>query len=268
MATRHGWQLSVALFCLLTLNQVTMASWETNHVLPRGQHLQRRDLQFITDQGGNDPIQAAKDVQQIPYLANNASGITDTADQLVQGDSDEAQLPWNSAIPFLPTPNTNISAAGGWISIPPLEGFDLNRTWEVLPNVIMPFYSLSGLDPAYIKRAIITWPGKPRDCWKYANLYRNALAVVESNQTYGVANNSVLIISPIWLNNLDQAAGSALPKEAVFHGSQWEAGGAFRSPILNHSSIYNHSLTSYHIMDNFTDMLFDKSLFPALNQVV
>jgi hypothetical protein len=222
----------------------------------------RRDLQYITNEDVANPIQAAKDVQQIPYLANNYTGITDTADQIVQGDSDEAQLPWNSAVPFLNTPSTNASTAGGWVSIPALEGFDLNRTWQVLPNVIMPFYSLSGLDPANIKRAVITWPGKPRDCWKYANLYRNALAVVEANQTYGVANNSVLIISPIWLNNLDQQAGSSLTNEAVFHGSQWEAGGSMRSPTMN------HSLTTYHIMDNFTDMLFNKALYPALNQVV
>jgi hypothetical protein len=37
---------------------------------------------------------------------------------------------------------------------------------------------------------------RPRDAWKYANLYRNALAVVEANSSSGVANNSVLIVAP------------------------------------------------------------------------
>jgi hypothetical protein len=222
----------------------------------------RRDLQYITGEEISDPLQAARDVQQIPYLANNNTGILDRMDQIVQGDSDEAQLPWNAAVPFIQTPATNASSAGGWISIPDLDGFDLNRTWQVLPNVIMPFYIQSGRDAANVKRAVITWPGKPRDSWKYANLYRNALSVVEANQTYGVANNTVVIISPIWLNNLDQQAGSSQLNELVFHGSQWEAGGTSRSPKLN------HSLTSYNVMDNFTDMLFDKNIFPNLNQVV
>lgn len=40
-------------------------------------------------------------------------------------------------------------------------------------------------------------PHRPRDAWKYANLYRNALEVVYyNNQTTGVPNNTVLIISP------------------------------------------------------------------------
>lgn len=37
---------------------------------------------------------------------------------------------------------------------------------------------------------------RPRDAWKYANLYRNALSVVEANSSSGVANNTVLIVAP------------------------------------------------------------------------
>lgn len=209
-----------------------------------------------------DPIQAAKDVQQIPFLANNNTGKLDAANQIVQGDSDEAQLPWNVAVPFIATSNTNVTAAGGWVAIPEVVGFDLNRTWNIVSGAIMPFYSLTGLDSTQIKRAVITWPGKPRDVWKYANLYRNALAVVESNQTWGVPTNSTLIISPIWMNELDLQAGAVLTNELSFHGSQWEAGGTSKTPNLS------RSLTTYEIMDNFTDMLFDKAQYPSLNQVV
>jgi hypothetical protein len=262
--------LAVVIICAIVFVQGALdIKTRRRHLLDRhpystshASRKQRRDLVYITDEDSTDPILAAKEVQDIPYLANNHSGRIDTADQLVTGDSDEGQLPWNSAVPFLPTPATTVSSAGGWNAIPALEGFALNRSWEVLPNVIMPFYSLSIPDPSAIKRAVITWPGKPRDCWKYANLYRNALAVVEANQTWGVASGSVLIISPMWMNTLDQAAGASLASELIFDGSQWEAGGDSKSPQLN------HSLTTYDIVDNFTDMLFDKAQYPNLNQVV
>jgi hypothetical protein len=97
--------------------------------------------------------------QNLLYVAK-ASGVLDRNAQIVQGDSDEGQLPWNAAVPFLPTPSTNASAAGGWITIPELEGFTLNRTWEVVPGAIMPFYMTSGLDTTQVKRALITFPGK------------------------------------------------------------------------------------------------------------
>jgi hypothetical protein len=101
-----------------------------------------------------DPVQAAEAVQSIPYLANNVSlAILDISTAF------EAYFRY-AAVPFLPTPSTNASAAGGWISIPELEGFTLNRTWEVVPGAIMPFYMTSGLDITQVKRALITFPGK------------------------------------------------------------------------------------------------------------
>lgn len=259
---RHLTQIvSAAALLLLPTTVQCVYKHEFSLDLPH-KNLHRRDTAYISDEDVIDPIQAAKDVQQIPYLANNYTGILDTADQVVQGDSDEAQLPWNAAVPFIPTSNTNITSAGGWIQVPQVDGFDLNRTWSVVPGAIMPFYSLTGLNNTQIKRAVITWPGKPRDSWKYANLYRNALSVVQSNQTLGVTINTTLIISPVWLNQFDLQAGAVLNNEISFHGSQWEAGGTSRTPNLS------HSLTTYEIMDNFTDMLFNKELYPKLNQVV
>lgn len=146
--------------------------------------------------------------------------------------------------------------------IPDLPGFDLNRTWEIIPGVIMPFYIKSGLDPNLVKRAVVTMPGKPRDAWKYANLYRNALSIVEANSSSGVAPNTVMIISPVWLNQMDLQAGAAKQNEIVFHGSSWQAGGASVHPALN------RSLSTYAVIDNFTDMLFNKRIYPNMNQVV
>lgn len=70
------------------------------------------------------------------------------------------------------------------------------------------------------------------------------------------------VLLTAWLNDVDQQSGAVLEKELFFHGSTWEAGGLSRGPALN------HSLSTYSIMDNFTDMLFDKAVHPNLNQVV
>jgi pimeloyl-ACP methyl ester carboxylesterase len=77
-----------------------------------------------------------------------------------------------------------------------------------------------------------------------------------------VQNNTVLIVAPIWLNEVDQRAGSVQAKELYFKSSNWQAGGSSVGPSLQ------HSLSAYSIMDNFTDMLFDKAVYPNLNQVV
>lgn len=55
--------------------------------------------------------------------------------------------------------------------------------------------------------------------------------------------------------------GAALPTDLVFHGSQWQSGGNSRSPNLT------HSVTTYDVLDWFTDWLFDKTHFPNLNSV-
>ena len=64
------------------------------------------------------------------------------------------------------------------------------------------------------------------------------------------------------LASLPSQAGSVQTNELVFHGTQWQSGGYSRSPTLN------QSVTTYEVLDFFTDMLFDQTQFPALNQVV
>jgi hypothetical protein len=64
------------------------------------------------------------------------------------------------------------------------------------------------------------------------------------------------------MNELDQQGGAVQGNEVYFHGSTWEAGGNTIGPNLT------HSFPGYSIVDNFTDMLFDKTLYPNLNQVV
>ena len=156
--------------------------------------------------GGAKAAQCAqqrKSAERGPYrvlcLAHpkrQTSGDIDNAFLIVQNAQQDSQLPWNSAVPFIATPDATLSPTGGWQGLPSLEGFTLNRSWEIVPGAIMPFYMTAGLEAINVRRAVICWPGKPRDSWRYANLYRNALSIVEANTTSGVEKGTVLIVAP------------------------------------------------------------------------
>lgn len=92
---------------------------------------------------------------------------------------------------------------------------------------------------------------------------RNALGVVTTNYgSWGIANDSVLILAPVFMAKQDFTAGAGHEGEFGFGGELWQAGSHTQLPALS------KSLTSYEIMDVFTDMLADQTQFPNLNQIV
>ncbi|PWY98499.1 hypothetical protein BCV70DRAFT_218521 [Testicularia cyperi] len=254
--------LTIAICSQFTAAHNVHSSWTSHSLLKR-----QAQYQYIADEA--DPVKAASDIQQMPGVPGNFS--EPPQDQLIiQGDGSESNPSWLSQVPFVATPTTNITTLStgktGWQWVPDMEGFTLNRTWHVLPNAIMPFYATTnyrpGEDNSAIKRAIITMPGKPRDSWKYANLFRNALAVAASNASNGVNPSEVLIVGPVFLNSDDKESGAVHDGELYWHGSQWQSGHRTR----NDSPRFN--LSSYHILDNLTDWLFLSSEFPGLKSVV
>ncbi|CAO1633210.1 unnamed protein product [Sympodiomycopsis kandeliae] len=218
----------------------------------------------IVAQATNDPFGAAKAADALPFIAGNSSGITPTNNIITSSDSDEGNgYPWTVNVPFVANANANGSPDAGWQALPDLDGFTLNRSIVIAEGAIQPVYMTANYDAQKIKRAIIVMPGKPRDSWKYTNLVRNALTVQSTLfPEWGVSADSVLILGPAWLNNNDQSSGAVKGQELVFHGTQWQSGGYSRAPVLN------HSITTYEAIDTFTEMLFDKKVFPNLNQVV
>ncbi|KIS65898.1 uncharacterized protein UMAG_05987 [Mycosarcoma maydis] len=222
----------------------------------------------IVAQSATDPIAAAQAVEQIPNVAANAAGNTDTTGNILKDDG-YYNFPWNNATVFNPSAETSGSDEGGWQALPETAGFTLNRTFSVY-NVfgnesgIMPFYISNNPDPTKVLRAIVVWPGKPRDVWKYANLMLNARSVAVSNKfaQQGATNDSFLIVAPAMLNQMDLQAGAARPNEIVFHGSGWQRGAGCRNPVMR------HRVTSYAAVDQIVDLLFDTKTYPNLNQVV
>ncbi|PWN53822.1 hypothetical protein IE53DRAFT_309578 [Violaceomyces palustris] len=233
-------------------------------------HLQKRQdqdqYQSIANEDETDPVKAATDVQNLEGIPGVTDGSTRTDLQITKGEGNTAQLEKHSTVPWVASPDTGGDPTYGWTALPEMEGFQLNRTWEVQQGMIMPFYITDnyrpGQDNSAIKRAIISFPGKPRDSWKYGNLFRNALAVINANETYGISSNQVLVISPAWMNHNDSAAGAVRDGELYWHGSQWMKGGNSRNPGLT------DSISTFSVLDNFTDWLFLSGEFPNLNQVV
>ncbi|SJX62000.1 uncharacterized protein SRS1_10621 [Sporisorium reilianum f. sp. reilianum] len=223
--------------------------------------------QYIADE--QDPLKAAADIQQMQYIPNNSSNPNPDW-LIIKDDGDSSNPPWLSQVPFVPTPDAqNMQVGDGnmaWKEVPDLQGFTLNRTFQVLPNLVMPMYISQsykpGEDNSRIQRAIITMPGKPRDSWKYANLFRNALTVAASNPANGISADQVMIVGPVFLNSDDKEAGAVKDGELFWHGSQWQSGHKVRNeqPKVN--------LSSYHVLDNITDWIFKSGEFPSIKQVV
>ncbi|UZJ51839.1 hypothetical protein CBS101457_001159 [Exobasidium rhododendri] len=241
------------------------------HAAPSKRSPATDDVQAsIVAQAAADPVNAAIAAQGMDGIKDNTDGGDLAEGTLIDGDSESAanpqdnQYPWNYDVTFLPNSDATAGVGGdqGWVALPALSGFDLVRDQAITANATQPFYITSNYTASSIKKAVIVMPGKPRDAWKYTNLIRNALSITAQNfPDLQVTTDSVLIIGPAWLNEVDQEYGAALSTDLVFHGSQWQSGGNSRSPNLT------HSITTYDVLDWFTDWLFNTTIFPNLNGV-
>lgn len=112
-------------------------------------------------------------------------------------------------------------------------------------------------------RVLTRW--QPRDVWKYANFMLNARNIpvqVPAFSSWGITNASVGIVAPAMLNMDDLNAGACKPAYLCFTKATWQEGSSSHNPPMN------HSVTSYDALDAILDALFDKSVYPQLNNVV
>lgn len=226
--------------------------------------------QSIVQLGPTNPVEAAKMAQEIDGVRNNAAGGNLAAgNTLIPGDSWSAQNPQdnqyneNKNVPYYPnaaaTPGN--AEADGWTALPQLGGFDLRRD-VIRDNASMPFYITSNYNPSAIKKAVIIFPGKNRDSWKYTNLVRNAFEVALTNHPeLGLTNGTVLTIGPAVLNHFDSQFGAATAGDITWHGTQWQGGKGSKTPELK------HKISLYEVLDFFNDWLFNTTNFPNLNSV-
>ena len=79
---------------------------------------------------------------------------------------------------------------------------------------------------------------------------------------WGLTNSTVGIVAPAFLNTDDLAAGACKSTYLCFLKALWQEGGTSHNPPMQ------STVTSFAALDAILDQLFDKSQYPALNQVV
>ncbi|WFD33012.1 hypothetical protein MSPP1_004069 [Malassezia sp. CBS 17886] len=245
--------------------------------LGRRQYSGDQQTNIAQQASSGDITGAVNTVLQMPNLGtpNYATFAQTSNGALLDGDGDSGQVPWfaDGQFPFVQTADVPVNAtSGGWQKLPgSFEGFVMNtdlvisKPDDVPPGgqpAVQPYYITDQFDPQNVKRVIVCFPGKPRDSWKYANLFYNALQWVYNQNLYGIQQGEVVIVAPIVLNQFDEEAGGAEPNWAVYSNANWEFGGTTKAPKLNKSA------TFYSAVDKIIAQFMNQTAYPNLKQVV
>lgn len=224
------------------------------------------EQQLVAELSRRSPVEAAKKVLKFNGILNEFQ-LPWCITNYVPGTGNEAQVPWGRGAWF----NSNPLAVGiyqtGYIYIPQDFGnFVLNRTTVIAKmngtEAIAPFYTMKSYNAKKIERVVIVIPGQWRNSWAYINLMDNALNVARKYPELNVKDDSVLLLSPLFFNQMDRFSGSAKHNEISFHDTLWSSGGSARIPVEF------RDLSSFDVLDFMTNMVMDKSKFPNLKKVV
>ncbi|PWN33676.1 uncharacterized protein FA14DRAFT_161411 [Meira miltonrushii] len=205
------------------------------------------------------------------YLASNyqngstapGAAANDNAGQQVvvggTGADDDSQRPGCDTI-FINTAAVNGSDTGGWTEIPNVLGFYVDRN-ITYGTATMPVFVEANKDLTKVKRVIIGQPGKPRDAWKYSNLFRNSLNCAVANTSMAVQWNDVLVTAPVWLDMDDHNAGAGNPTDLYFSDGGWNQGSKAQGPG-------NADASSFEVLDSLVTRFANQSEFPALTSII
>ncbi|WFD26148.1 hypothetical protein MNAN1_001123 [Malassezia nana] len=221
----------------------------------------------IEHQAKDDPLGATERVKQMPNLgtpgyesfAKHKNGVWWLGDE-----SSHHQVAWfdGGDFPFIQPDGAERDADGGLTSVPTeTDGFVLKDDLKLKGDAVQPYYITKDYNPKDVKRAVIVFPGLPRDAWKWATLMLNDFRYVYSKNKYCYQKKDAIIISPLTLNQQDSAAVQN-DNWAIYKNSNWEAGGVTQSPKMEHGVSY------FTMIDKMIDKLLDKSEFPNLDKVV
>ena len=221
----------------------------------------------IEHQAKDDPIGATNKVKKMPNLGT--PGYDSFAKHIygvhwVGDSSSHHQVPWfdNGKFPFTQPDPAERNADGGLTSVPnESNGFVLKDDLKLRGDAVQPYYITKDYNPDDVKRAVIVFPGMPRDAWKWTTLMQNAFDYVYTKHKYCYQKKDAIILAPLTLNQQDSAAVQN-DNWAVYKNSNWEAGGSTHSPDMPHGEAY------FTMIDKMIDMLLDKSKYPNLDKVV
>lgn len=175
------------------------------------------------------------------------------------GADDDSQRPGCDTI-FINTAAVSGSADGGWTEIPNVTGFYVDRN-ITYGTATAPVFVEANKDLTKVKRVIIGQPGKPRDAWKYSNLFRNSLNCAVANTSMAVEWNDVLVTAPIWLDMNDHNAGAGNPTDLYFTDGGWNQGSKAQGPGSADAS-------SFQVIDDLVKRFANQAEFPAVTSII
>ncbi|WFD18864.1 hypothetical protein MCAP1_001077, partial [Malassezia caprae] len=221
----------------------------------------------IERQAKDDPLGATEKVKKMPNLGT--PGYESFAKhkygaQWLGDSSSHHQVSWfdNGKFPFTQPAGAPRNSDGGLTSVPSeVEDFELKDDIKLKGDAVQPYYISKDYNPKDVKRAVIVFPGLPRDAWKWATLMHNAFKYVYTKHKYCYQKKDAIILSPLTLNQQDKAAVKN-DNWAVYKNANWQVGGVTHSPSMDHGVSY------FTAIDKMIDMLFDKSKYPNLDKVV
>lgn len=224
------------------------------------------EQELVSELGRQDPVLAAKEVLKFDGILDPFEGLWFKND-LVSGTGNDDQVPWARGAWFNWNPVPVGTFKNGYYWVPHEFGdFVLNKTTVIAKQndseAVAPFYTFKSYNAKKIKRVLIVLAGQWRDAWVYINLMGNALNVAKKYDSLNVEDDSVLLMSPMFFNQLDRQRGSCKGREISFEDAGWSAGGTVHEP-----KAFNN-ISSFDVMDFLIDMVMDKSKFPHLKNVV
>lgn len=272
----RSWLYLVFTFVLASQTFGAPASGPNNDLSTN--ELTRRQYDFdeqkhIQAESKNDPVGATDKVLKMPNLGKiGASPFSRKKyGAYAKGFADDRQVPWfdNGEFPFTPTKSGQSNSDGAWKWVPgEFEGFKMKTDLDISSDntrVTQPYYMTTDGSPESIKRVVISLPGRPRDAWKYANLFYNARKWVYAQNKYGIEKGDVAIVAPVVLNEDDRAAGGTNGKDshwAVYRQSNWEFGGSTQYPEEA------AGVSFYTALDKLIEKFMDKAKYPNVNKIV
>jgi hypothetical protein len=173
------------------------------------------------------------------------------------GADDDSQNP-NCPTIFIDTAAVGGSMDTGWTEIPNVLGFYTDRNLTYGTSTMPTFIETK--DFSLVKRVIIAQPGKPRDSWKYSNLFRNALICAVANSSMPVTLQDVLVVAPVWLDDDDHNAGSGESTDVYWSNGGWNVGSKAIGPGST-------DVSSFQVLDDLITRFANATEFPLVSSI-
>lgn len=218
-------------------------------------------LQSRNPTGNFDQLYLASNYQNGSTAPGAASNDNPNQQVVVGGTGadDDSQRPGCTTI-FINTAAVQGSDDTGWTEIPNVTGFYIDRN-ITYGSATMPVFVEANKDLTKVKRVIIGQPGKPRDSWKYSNLFRNSLNCAVANTSMAVEWNDVLVTAPIWLDMDDHKAGAGNPTDLYYSNGGWNQGSKAVGPG-------DADASSFDVLDSLVKRFANQTEFPALTSII